>query len=261
MAFEVTISTFHPQLGRLYWRYSTRSDRYFEFDYRGFTSNPAMAMRLPAGWRSNPRHKHQHARHLSEVFDPHHRGSECIEVGAQHGERQLGYYGTLRYFLLRSGQTPAQFREWMLNAAWVDTPALTVEPVRLITISAVHPTLGRLYWRTSWLLENGNADFFGLTTTHALALRLPRGWETDQYLAELHGEHIEQVLDPNSPHSEYYRDEGYENDDSVLEGFEGSLAALHERSGQTMQDFMDWMRAAKWSETPALVLVPVSQVG
>lgn len=259
MPREVTISTNHPCLGTLYWRHSKRTDRYHESDFIGFTTNPSMALRLPADWGTDSVLARLHGDHLNEAFDPHRKGSECWLAGAQDTEPQLWYFGALRSLQDRSGQTPDDFRDWMLLAEWKASEALRLPINPSVVMSTTHPTLGRLYWLLSGALENGDADYFGLTKNPGEALRLPRGWRTDEYLADLHGRHIEQMLDPNSPGSDYFQDGPYEGDDFVFWGFEGRLAKLHELSGQDVHAFAEWLRVASWVETAALALIPASE--
>lgn len=243
---EVTISASHPQLGTLYWRHSKRTDRYHEADFIGFTTNPGLALRLPGDWGADSALARLHSDHLREAFNPRRKGSECWNAGAQATESHVGYHGTLRSLQERSGQTPDEFRNWMLLAEWKSSQAPEPALIPNVVMSTTHPTLGRLYWMMTGILENGDADYFGLTKKAGEALRLPRGWRTDQYLDDLHGRHIEQMLDPDNAGSDYFQYGPYEGDAFVLCEFDGRMGKLQEHSGQDVQAFVDWLRAAAW---------------
>lgn len=37
--------------------------------------------------------------------------------------------------------------------------------------------------------------------------------------------------------------------------FEGELSALHSQSGQSDEEFLDWIRSAEWGDTPGPVVI------
>lgn len=120
-----------------------------------------------------------------------------------------------------------------------------------VVITAVHPTLGPLYWEFVSEASVGGPDYHSITTRIDRALLLDPDWRTTSTF-RLHSNHMERVL----------RDQVTVVDDCDPDGgpwsqidFEGELSALHSQSGQSDEEFLDWMRSAEWGDTPGPVVI------
>ncbi|HCF2896479.1 TPA: hypothetical protein NID31_006619, partial [Pseudomonas aeruginosa] len=120
-----------------------------------------------------------------------------------------------------------------------------------VVITAVHPTLGPLYWEFVSEASVGGPDYHSITTRIDRALLLDPDWRTTSTF-RLHSNHMERVL----------RDQVTVVDDCDPDGgpwsqidFEGELSALHSQSGQSDEEFLDWIRSAEWGDTPGPVVI------
>lgn len=120
-----------------------------------------------------------------------------------------------------------------------------------VFVSAVHPTIGRLYWVYTHA-ECNYPDHCTLTDWSELATRFPKRWRDHDYW--FHKSHISKVFNPDDRFSDYE-----EFDDEQLKVHEqrlsGLLAGLHAKSGQTVEEFRAWMFRAEWADVPALQFV------
>lgn len=123
-----------------------------------------------------------------------------------------------------------------------------------VFVSAVHPSLGRLYWVFTSNAGCNAPDHFTLTDWTELATRFPKSWRDHDYYHWLHKSHIYKVFDPDDGCSDY---EVVDDEENQLheQRLSGLLARLHAKSGQTVEDFRLWMFRADWVDVPALEVV------
>lgn len=120
---EVVVSTVHPVLGRVYWRYSWGGDTNSP-DYYGICDWPEAALRLPKGWRDHEYLHWLHRSHLGRVFDEDDEYGDysVVEIDEETGESERVLSGSLAELQERSGQEVEEFVIWMLKAEWEDFP-------------------------------------------------------------------------------------------------------------------------------------------
>lgn len=92
-----------------------------------------------------------------------------------------------------------------------------------VVVSAIHPTLGALYWYYSDESSVGGPDYYGLTDRPYRALLMDTGWRTGR-----HRDHVSMVV------------RELEDDD------------WHTNAGQSREQFVDWLRQAHWVDEVAL---------
>lgn len=67
-----------------------------------------------------------------------------------------------------------------------------------VFVSAVHPTIGRLYWVYTSNADCNYPDHYSLTDWSELATRFPKGWRDHDFLHWLYKSHISKVLQPDN---------------------------------------------------------------
>jgi hypothetical protein len=133
-----------------------------------------------------------------------------------------------------------------------------------VNVSATHPTLGPVYWLFASGADCNSADFYSLTDDLEAdsLLALPRNWR-DSGLAVMHRGHMGEVWGDTGQISYNLNEFGEPLDETgVIEvdqfgeptldtTLHSLLKSLQERSGQTVEEFVDWMRKAVWVDVPA----------
>lgn len=113
-----------------------------------------------------------------------------------------------------------------------------------VVVTAHHPTLGPLYWELLSEASVGAPDFHSVSQNIERALLLEPDWrEKDR---GFYGDHLQRVL---REQASVYRDREYWGVDVKII-FEGNLASLHEKSGQSEEDFLAWMQTVEWVDVP-----------
>ena len=123
---EVFVSTVHPDIGRLYWVFTSNADCNYP-DHYSLTDWSELATRFPKGWRDHDYYQWLHRSHISKVFEPDDPYSDYVEYEDEEAgclEQRLS--GLLARLQTKSGQTVEEFRHWMFSAVWVDVPALRI---------------------------------------------------------------------------------------------------------------------------------------
>lgn len=128
-----------------------------------------------------------------------------------------------------------------------------------VMVSAVHPSLGRLYWVYESGADCNAPNYFGITSRRTSALLLPSGWRNHSHLSWKHHAHIYSVFSDDDQATEY---SASEDDDSgeLIQEMTGLLGSLQARSGQTVEEFRMWLLRASWCDTPWMEVVPAEPV-
>lgn len=123
-----------------------------------------------------------------------------------------------------------------------------------VVVAAEHPVLGLVYWTYCWGGETNSADHWGLTDYSPSALQLPNYWREHDHLSWQHGSHLRQVFNEMDPNSDFQEEE---DEEAGKYGWVllNTLARLQADSGQTVDEFVRWARAADWIDIPAPVEV------
>jgi hypothetical protein len=118
-----------------------------------------------------------------------------------------------------------------------------------VVVSACHPILGPLYWFFVSEASVNGPDYYSITDSIGGARMFDIGWREGSSF-RYYGNHIEQVLRDSDDIERFggYDDQGEEFSEIDLSG---SLGDLHKKSGQSVEDFLEWLRAAKWIDVPA----------
>ncbi|MCP1652303.1 hypothetical protein [Pseudomonas nitroreducens] len=120
-----------------------------------------------------------------------------------------------------------------------------------VVITAVHPTLGPLYWEFISEASVGGPDYHSITAHIDRALLLAADWRLTPTF-KLHSNHMTRVLrDQVTVVDDYDTDGGHW---SQID-FDGELSALHSQSGQSDKEFLEWIRSAEWCDIPGPVVV------
>lgn len=133
-----------------------------------------------------------------------------------------------------------------------------------VNVSATHPTLGPVYWLFASGADCNCPDFYSLTDDleDDSLLTLPRNWR-DGSLAVMHRRHMGEVWGDTGQISYNLNEFGEPLDETgvievnqhgdpiLVSTLHGLLRLLQERSGQTVEEFVDWMRNAVWVDVPA----------
>ncbi|MDU8387919.1 MULTISPECIES: hypothetical protein [Pseudomonas] len=117
-----------------------------------------------------------------------------------------------------------------------------------VNVSALHPTLGRLYWRYVYEGDCNMPDYYSITDQVRLALQLPEDWRDDKHLHWMHKSHLSDVL-TNDMYGDYWQEED-EDTFETIHCFDGHLADLQTRSGQSGREFVNWLLTAEWVDVP-----------
>ncbi|MBM5458665.1 hypothetical protein H8F21_13930 [Pseudomonas sp. P66] len=141
----------------------------------------------------------------------------------------------------------------------VKAPALSVVAQCVMTsvvVSASHPTLGPVYWCFTDGTDHNAPSCYTLTTHLESALTLRKGWR-EGIMAWSLRDHMDKVLADEEQFLESY-DLDHSEDGSWATAITlgGMLKVLHERSGQSVEAFAEWLVGAVWLdvEVPDLSL-------
>lgn len=135
------------------------------------------------------------------------------------------------------------------------------DPSGYVLVFAEHPIIGRVFWVYINESDVHAPDYYGLSMQQELAAWVPSDWRTDITLCgcrrfsdldawEAHN-FLEIVLDEHRLGSEYHiavDDEGH-----ITEYLSGLLEDLLLQTGQTTQEFLNWVREAEWIDEPAVL--------
>ncbi|MDF9778907.1 hypothetical protein [Pseudomonas baetica] len=117
-----------------------------------------------------------------------------------------------------------------------------------VVVMATHPAIGAIYWDFVSEASVNGPDFYSLTDNLDRAYLLDAAWREHKGLSRC-GDHIASVLrDPDQiTLIGGYDDQGHEWSEMALEG---PLASFQKRSGQTAEEFVEWLRSAEWVDIP-----------
>lgn len=132
-----------------------------------------------------------------------------------------------------------------------------------VNVSAMHPTLGPLYWQFLSGAECNSPDFYGITddVEDEGVLILSRTWR-DGPQAFMHRSHMGQILNDDdlisynlNEFGEPLDEDGCEFDEHgdpiMVTTLHGVLRIYQEKSGQSVAEFLNWLRRAEWVDTPS----------
>lgn len=127
-----------------------------------------------------------------------------------------------------------------------------------LLVAADHPKLGRLYWRYSDESSVNAADFYGITENIQLASWIKAGWRDGEVWAEDYSDmssivarnFLQELLNPDRYDTNYFELFNWDEECEDLALY-GDLGDLQTRSGQSIECFVHWLRAAEWFDTPA----------
>lgn len=120
-----------------------------------------------------------------------------------------------------------------------------------VLVSTVHPTLGALYWVYTSNAGCNYPDHYTITDWSEVATRFPHYWREHEHLRWVHGKHIGQVFNSDDPYGSYAEVENEETFETSYGKLSGMLADLHAKSGQSVDEFVQWMKKADWVDVPA----------
>lgn len=114
-----------------------------------------------------------------------------------------------------------------------------------VVVTSSHPSLGPLYWYMVSEASVGGPDFYSITDSIERALLLDAGWREGSSL-NYYGDHIAKLLRDTDQIEEIggFDDEFGEWSEINLNG---PIATLQRKSGQTTEDFLEWLKAAEWA--------------
>jgi len=124
-------------------------------------------------------------------------------------------------------------------------------------VAADHPKLGRLYWRYCDESSLNAPDFYGITDTARLASWVKEGWRSSN---DLYAQHysdmssltarnfIYELFNSDRLDSNYFEFFNWDEREGVA--LFGDLAVLQSRSGQSVEEFVQWVQSATWFDTP-----------
>ncbi|MBI6907116.1 hypothetical protein [Pseudomonas palleroniana] len=127
-----------------------------------------------------------------------------------------------------------------------------------LLVAADHPTLGRLYWRYCDESDVNAADFYGVTDNIRLASWIKAGWRDKDVWADDYSDmssfvarrFIQELLNPDRYDTNYFELFNWDDESEDLE-LHGDLHDFQRRSGQSVEFFVHWLRAANWFDIPA----------
>ncbi|WP_409286913.1 hypothetical protein [Pseudomonas guariconensis] len=126
---------------------------------------------------------------------------------------------------------------------------IALDVPRAVVVSALHPTLGLLYWSFIHGGDHNAADCYTLTRDVGQALTLHKGWRNG-IMAWHYLDHMNKVMA-----DEEQFDQGFDLDSSEdgewaqVSHLGGALKNLQEQSGQGVEEFADWLTTAVWADT------------
>lgn len=147
----------------------------------------------------------------------------------------------------------------------------SVNPIRFVAmrvstgvnVSATHPTLGPVYWLFASGADCNAPDFYSITDDVGAdgVLTLPRNWRDGSY-AFMHRSHMGRIWNDKDQISSNLNEYGEPLDEQSCQRNEhgdpimvttlhGLLKTFQEKSGQSVDEFMDWLGKAEWVDTPA----------
>lgn len=134
-----------------------------------------------------------------------------------------------------------------------------------VNVAARHPTLGLLFW---YFVSNSDCnapDYYGLSDDAECegTMTFRSGWRTGDH-AWMHRSHMGKVLGDEDQISYSFNEFGepdpdveHENDAHgnpiMITTLHGRLSDYQERSGQSAEEFINWLRKAVWEDVPAPV--------
>lgn len=116
-----------------------------------------------------------------------------------------------------------------------------------VVVAATHPTVGPVYWQFSDESSVGGPNYYSLTTSIDKAVLLDVGWREEKYF--YHRDHMAKVLRDGDQIQEGQGHDEEFGEWSFIE-LGGGVGEIHRKSGQTEADFLVWLRAAEWVDTP-----------
>lgn len=125
-----------------------------------------------------------------------------------------------------------------------------------VVISAIHPTLGPVYWCFVDGSDHNASNCYTLTTSLEYAMTLRKGWR-EGIMAWSHRDHMNKLmLDTEQFQQEHDIDETRNCTWSTTTTLGGHLKSLQLRSGQNVDAFTAWLTSAAWLdvEAPGAVL-------
>ncbi|PXX54664.1 MULTISPECIES: hypothetical protein [unclassified Pseudomonas] len=140
----------HPELGRLYWRYSDESSVNAP-DYYGITDNARLASWVLPEWKTSDVYAEDYsdlssstARYfMRELFNSERFGSDYLESFDWDTERlHVELSGELAVLQRRSGQCEEDFVTWVKSATWFDTPVSAESTIQRLKNRAIHRIFG-----------------------------------------------------------------------------------------------------------------------
>lgn len=116
-----------------------------------------------------------------------------------------------------------------------------------VVVTAMHPTVGPVYWHFVDESSVGGPNYRSLTTSIDKALLLDAGWRVEKYF--YHRDHMANVLrDRDQIQEGQGHDEEFGEWSFIDLG--GGVGEIHRKSGQTEADFLVWLRDAVWVDVP-----------
>lgn len=132
-----------------------------------------------------------------------------------------------------------------------------------VNVSATHPTLGPLFWCFISNSDCNAPDHYGITDSaqDESTMTFKQGWREGDH-AWMHRGHMGRVLNDEDQISTSFNEYGepdpdveHEHDPHgnaiMITTLHGCLSRYQERSGQTVDEFVDWLRKAAWIDVPA----------
>lgn len=130
-------------------------------------------------------------------------------------------------------------------------PALTVvsECVQaVVVVSAIHPSLGPLYWAYTDGSDHNAPDCYSITSSVENALALSKGWR-EGIMAWHYRDHMAKVMADEEQFEQFHDlDETVDGGWGTATHLHGMLAVLQQRSGQDVEVFAEWLATAVWQD-------------
>ncbi|MGF6282259.1 hypothetical protein ABH908_000256 [Pseudomonas frederiksbergensis] len=122
----VVVTSSHPSLGPLYWRFVSEASVGGP-DFYSITDSIEQALLLDAGWR-NGTSPNYYGGHIALMLRDKDQIEEIGGFDDEFGEwAEINLSGPVSWLRRRSGQTAEDFLAWLKKAEWVDVPG----PARL----------------------------------------------------------------------------------------------------------------------------------
>lgn len=113
-----------------------------------------------------------------------------------------------------------------------------------VVVTSSHPSLGPLYWRYVSEASVGGPDFYSITDSLSQAMLLDAGWREGSLL-NLYGDHIAKLM-RDTDQIEVIGGEDEEFGEWSETNLSGPVGRLQRMSGQTVEEFLAWLKAAEW---------------